>query len=39
VDVHEDGRRRTLVEEDVLESSAAPGFAMTVAEILGEAGD
>jgi Uma2 family endonuclease len=38
VDVYENGERRTLGEDDTLESPAAPGFAMTVAEILGPAG-
>lgn len=36
VDVYEEGRRRTLSGEDVIESPAAPGFRTTVAELFRE---
>jgi Uma2 family endonuclease len=34
VDVYEGGRRRTLAGDDVLESPAAPGFRVTLSELL-----
>lgn len=37
VDVYEAGARRTLSGDDMLQSPAAPGFAMRVADLLGRA--
>jgi Uma2 family endonuclease len=38
VDVHEQGERRTIAEDGILESPAAPGFAMPLSELFGPGG-
>jgi Uma2 family endonuclease len=38
VDVHEQGERRTIAEDGILESAAAPGFAMPLSELFGPGG-